>query len=348
MEQERFGHDDAKAAADLIADKLDKHSFNHFAVNDGLILGSGLSHFVRNFMEGGKMNEPSGPIGIPFTEIWEALKIPPMPTLVGHPRKLVIGPLKDTDQEHLVIAQAGREHPFEGASMQRATFWLRVMQIFRVERLIASNASGIITPHTLKPQSMGLVMEHIDEGMYGAGINPLVGHEDERLGPRHPDQLDLYPAETRATIKKVATELGIDLPEVAYARRFGPSYEPPGEIYRLRAAVQNTWEEGRKQPGETRFTGEPKGVVGMSSTYEAMVMAHARQANASNSSHGHAYPGFERGSALISAITNYAGSCGPNGFVQPDNDAHVKETAAKMESQFGQLVNDSLLRLREA
>jgi len=95
-----------------------------------------------------------------------------------------------------------------------------------------------------------LVSDHINL----QGFNPLVGPNDDSLGPRFPDMSDAYSAECRAIAKQVAAELGIVLDEGVYAAMSGPSYETPAEIRFLRTIGAD--------------------LVGMSTVPEAIVANH--------------------------------------------------------------------------
>lgn len=336
---ERFGYDDACAARDFIDGKLRERGLSFEDVKDGIILGSGLGGFAKTHLNRDRVNHDDGPIVVPFQAMFEAIGIPAGggPAVQGHARELVIGPLHCKDGKRLVIAQSGREHPYEGVSLRRATFWLRVMQVLGVETLFGSNAAGVVTPHTLGVPSLMLVSADIDE----AGDNPLYGPNDERLGRRFQHMNDKYPEASRDLVKAVAARVGIELREGLLFREMGPSYESPETILRLRGVLREIWRQRFDQPGENRFqTDDPTGMVGMSSTFEHAVAQHAAYSEKN--------PAFQRGRAHVSVATNYAAGMGPDGFVPPPTHDEVKERAAIVEEQFGRLAEESILEMGKA
>lgn len=343
-DQPEYGFEDAQAGADLIRQAVGQHGLDPDAIGDGLILGSGLGDFEKNYMAGEKAGETSGPVAIPYDEIYEALGRPVSHGKVkGHNQKVVIGPVKGTGEHRLVMALNGREHPYEGVSGRRATFFLRIMQLLGVRTLLGSNAAGSLTPDTVTPPA--LVLTHSAQDLAIDKDNPLVGPNDNRFGPRFPHLGDHYPAATRKIVKQAAEELGIPVEEGMYVRMLGPNYESAEDIYQLRRMVNGIWEEGAKMEDDTRFKGKPVGVVGMSSTYEARVAQHATQIEEDQPEEDQ-HLAFTDGRAFISVATNFAGSIGPKGFVAPPTHAEVQETAAMIQEQFGSLIQEVLRRLR--
>lgn len=338
VSSEHFTCDQYVHAANFVRDRVREHGLEPDQIKDGIILGSGLGDFPKNHLAADSENPSRLPVRISFDVIFDALDIPRHYGRVpGHSRELVIAPLAgdNSTNPRLVIGQAGREHPYEDVSTQRATFWIRVMQLLSVETLIGSTAAGIVTPHTLSVPSLMLVNSHVDLG----GDNPLKGANDDWLGPRFPHMGDHYPAETRAIFHRVAERLGIPLEEGLYVREPGPNYETAEEIYRLRSMARGIWEEAAGQPGEKRFDNGVTAVAGMSSTYENVVTEHASQSLQN--------PAFRRGRAWVSVSTNYGAGLGPEGFVgDPDHDV-VKENAAIVSERFGRLVHGVLQELRQ-
>jgi purine-nucleoside phosphorylase len=178
----------------------------------GLVLGSGLGAFA---------DELSDRKDIPYADIpgW------PHSTAVGHAGKLIIGRLGDLD----VAVMAGRAHLYEGYSMQQVTFGVRVLRSIGARSMVFTNAAGGINL-TLERGGLVLISDHINL----QGANPLVGPNDESLGPRFPDMSDAYTKAYRDVAKRVATELCIPINEGVYAAMSGPSYETPAEIRYLR------------------------------------------------------------------------------------------------------------------
>lgn len=328
---EQYGSLNAFNAADDIREAMRIKGMNHEgATFDGVILGSGLGDFADKYLKNG--------ISLSFNEIYAMRgmeKIRDGQDVPGHARRIIIAHLDGAPENAYTIAQAGREHPYEGPlDARRATFWIRVMQMLGARSLIGSNASGILTPDTLKPPAMMLIEGHRDYG----NDNPLVGLNDDKLGPRFPHMADLYTAQLRARIKKVAEANGIPLSSGMYMRTPGPHYEPHAHVYELRAALKQIWAEAQLQPGEEDFKGPVTGVVGMSSTYEVRVAQHASQSNK--------HPAFQDGKAFMSVATNYSGSLGAEGIVIPSNHEEVQENAARVQKQFGLLIKEVLLSLQ--
>jgi purine-nucleoside phosphorylase len=179
----------------------------------GLVLGSGLGAFADELTERKD---------IPYADIpgW------PHSTAVGHAGKLIIGRLGDLD----VAVMAGRAHLYEGYSMHQVTFGVRVLQSIGARSMVFTNAAGGINLE-LERGGLVLISDHINL----QGANPLVGPNDDSLGPRFPDMSDAYTRSYRNTAKLVATELCIPVKEGVYAAMSGPSYETPAEIRYLRA-----------------------------------------------------------------------------------------------------------------
>jgi purine-nucleoside phosphorylase len=179
----------------------------------GVVLGSGLGAFAEELQRR---------VEIPYAEIpgW------PAATAVGHAGKLAIGKLGPVD----VIAMAGRAHLYEGNSPQQVVFGVRTLGALGVRSMVFTNAAGGIN---LNYRRGGLVL--ISDHINLQGVNPLVGPNDDSIGPRFPDMSEVYSAAYRETAKQVAADLGIGVNEGVYAALLGPSYETPAEIRYLRA-----------------------------------------------------------------------------------------------------------------
>lgn len=178
-----------------------------------VVLGSGLGAFA---------NELSNRTEVPYGEIpgW------PPSTAVGHAGKLVLGTLEGVE----VAVMAGRAHLYEGCTPAQVTFGVRTLGALGVKGFVFTNAAGGINL-SYSQGALVLISDHINL----QGVNPLVGPNDDSLGPRFPDMSDAYSKAWRATAKAVAAELGINMPEGVYAAMLGPSYETPAEIRYLRA-----------------------------------------------------------------------------------------------------------------
>ena len=188
----------------------------------GLVLGSGLGAFADELTER---------TDIPYADIpgW------PHSTAVGHAGKLIIGKLGAGKLgaglgEIAVAVMAGRAHLYEGYSMQQVTYGVRVLHSIGAHSMVFTNAAGGINL-ALERGGLVLIGDHINL----QGANPLVGPNDDALGPRFPDMSDAYSRAYRNIAKRVATELCIPITEGVYAAMLGPSYETPAEIRYLRA-----------------------------------------------------------------------------------------------------------------
>jgi purine-nucleoside phosphorylase len=178
----------------------------------GVVLGSGLGAFAE---------ELTSRTEIAYREIpgW------PCSTAVGHAGRLVIGKLGDV----AVAVMAGRAHLYEGYSPSQITLGVRVLHALGVRSMVFTNAAGGIN---LAYEKGGLVL--ISDHINLQSCNPLVGPNDESLGPRFPDMSDVYSREYRAIAKQVAFDLSVPISEGVYAAMLGPSYETPAEIRFLR------------------------------------------------------------------------------------------------------------------
>jgi purine-nucleoside phosphorylase len=177
-----------------------------------VVLGSGLGAFADELAER---------VEIPYAEIpgW------PASTAVGHAGKLVIGRLDGVT----VAVMAGRSHLYEGYSAAQVTVGVRVLRALGVESIVFTNAAGGINL-SYSQGALVLISDHINL----QGVNPLIGPNDDSVGPRFPDMSEAYSREYREIAHRVAAELGFTLGEGVYAALPGPSYETPAEIRYLR------------------------------------------------------------------------------------------------------------------
>ncbi|CUT99285.1 purine nucleoside phosphorylase [Echinococcus multilocularis] len=149
----------------------------------------------------------------------------PISTVVGHAGNLVFGKLAGKK----VVVMQGRCHPYEGYTMSQVTLPVRVMKLLGVETLIVTNAAGGLNPNYNAGDLM-IIKDHIN--MLGmTGLNPLVGPNDDRFGPRFPDMTNIYTKELRELAKTVGKEMHIEdiLQEGIYLAEMGPTYETIAE-----------------------------------------------------------------------------------------------------------------------
>jgi purine-nucleoside phosphorylase len=178
----------------------------------GIVLGSGLGEFASSLTDA---------VALPYAELpnW------PVSNVVGHPGRLVVGKSRGT----LVAALAGRCHLYEGHDPARVTFAIRALGLLGVKTLILTNAAGGVNTGF----SQGALMV-IDDHINLMGVNPLVGANDERFGPRFPDMTDVYSPRLRAIADRAGKAINLLLPHGIYVALLGPSYETPAEIRSLR------------------------------------------------------------------------------------------------------------------
>ena len=183
----------------------------------GIVLGSGLSGLADRFQ---------GAVAIPYDEIpgFPISKVP------GHRGRLVLGDLPVPGGALPVIAMQGRAHGYEGWSADDVAFGARVMCGLGVKLLLVTNAAGGVNP-SLAAGELVRITDHINL----SGLNPLVGENDDRVGPRFPDLSEAYDRRLGAILDEVAQAEGIALRSGVYACVLGPSYETPAEIRMLRA-----------------------------------------------------------------------------------------------------------------
>lgn len=177
-------------------------------VDFGMILGSGLGELA---------NEIKDKIVIPYSDIPNF----PVSTVVGHAGQLVYGTLSGKK----VLAMQGRFHFYEGHSMNRIVFPVRVMKKMGAHSLIVTNAAGGVN-ESFSPGNLMLITDQINF----TGTNPLIGLNDDELGPRFPDMSRAYDKQYGEAAKKVADELKITLQKGVYMGFSGPTYETPAEV----------------------------------------------------------------------------------------------------------------------
>jgi purine-nucleoside phosphorylase len=150
----------------------------------------------------------------------------PLSTVESHHGRLLVGTLGGKR----VVAMQGRFHRYEGYSLQQVTFPVRVLQGLGARTLVVSNACGGMRPDWRAGDVM-LIADHINF----LGDSPLIGRNDDSLGPRFPDMSAPYDENLRAQARAVAAERGITLREGVYVAVAGPNLETRAEYRMLRA-----------------------------------------------------------------------------------------------------------------
>ncbi len=174
----------------------------------GVILGSGLGQLVE------RMDDQ---VAIDYLDLPHF----PAPTVAGHAGRMVIGRIGGV----VVVAMQGRFHYYEGHDMRTVAYPTAFMKHFGVRTLIVSNSAGGIS-RDFTPGDLMLITDHINL----FATNPLVGLNDERLGPRFPDMTEAYSPRLVGIADSAAGGLGMSFRRGVYAGLSGPCYETAAEI----------------------------------------------------------------------------------------------------------------------
>ncbi len=146
-------------------------------------------------------------------------------TAPGHEGNLILGKLSGK----MIMAMQGRFHLYEGYSLEEITFPIRIMKEMGVELLIESNVVGGMNPN-FKAGDLMIITDHINL----TGNNPLIGPNDERLGPRFPDMSEPYDKRLIELANRIAIEEKIGIHKGVYVGLTGPNFETPAEYRFLR------------------------------------------------------------------------------------------------------------------
>lgn len=178
----------------------------------GMILGSGLGSIAEGL---------TNPVTIPF----QAIPGLHAGAVSGHASLLVLGYLNDVP----VVCLKGRLHMYEGTSPEAVRTLVRLVRQLGATTLIVTGAAGSLREDVGAGEVM-MINDHIN---LHPG-NPLMGPNDESIGPRFVSMEDAYALDLRETMTKVATRLGFNLPQGVYVSVLGPSFETPAEIRAFR------------------------------------------------------------------------------------------------------------------
>ena len=173
-----------------------------------ITLGSGLGPLA---------DEVSDPVVLSY----DRLPNFPKPTVAGHAGRLVIGRLAGVP----IITMQGRMHVYEGHEVAELAVPIRAFKQAGVEILTLTNASGS-TRLDMPPGSLIAVRDHINFG----AKNPLVGPNDDSVGPRFFDMSEAYDRELLQQLKGAQTDCGLPTHEGVYMWFLGPNFETPAEI----------------------------------------------------------------------------------------------------------------------
>ncbi len=177
----------------------------------GVVLGSGLGAFTESL---------EGAVAVPFAEIPHF----PTSTVVGHSGALVVGRCRGVP----VAVLNGRVHFYEGYPLGEVVFPVRVLGRLGVRTLVLTNAAGAINV-SFAPGDLMVIQDHIN--LLG---NPLLGPNEDALGPRFPDMSEAYDRGLRHAAESACQAAGVRCHRGVYVSIHGPSYETPAEIRMFR------------------------------------------------------------------------------------------------------------------
>jgi purine-nucleoside phosphorylase len=240
----------------------------------GVVLGSGLGRFADTFA-----------VKIPYGDLPHMVAS----GVAGHAGNFCLG----TTSGVPVVCMQGRVHAYEGHSIDTVVHGVRVMARLGVQCVLLTNAAGGLDP-TMKPGDLMAIADHVNL----TGTSPLVGPNDDVLGPRFPDMTGAYDPEIRGQLHVVADGAGIALREGVYAAMMGPQYETPAEIRMLRQLGAHA--------------------VGMSTVHEVIALRHM---------------GVRVGA--LSCITNLAAGVGASPLSHSEVEATAASRAADLTKLLG-------------
>ena len=188
-----------------------KHTKENYPI--GIILGTGLGGLVKD-------------IDVKHQLDYEDLPHFPISTVESHHGKLIFGTINGKN----VVAMQGRFHYYEGYTMQQIAYPVRVMKFLGVQTLLVSNACGGMNPQYKKGDVM-IMVDHINM----LGDNPLIGKNEDELGPRFPDMSEPYSFELIELAEKIALENQVKVQKGVYVAVPGPNLETRAEYRFLRA-----------------------------------------------------------------------------------------------------------------
>lgn len=198
----------------------------------GIVLGTGLGELVKE-------------IDQEITLSYEDIPHFPVSTVEFHEGKLIFGKIAD----HPIVAMQGRFHYYEGYTMQQITFPIRVMKFLGVKTLVISNACGGMNP-LFKKGDLMIMDDHINL----LGNNPLIGMNDDELGPRFPDMSEPYSRRLISLAEDISLQEKVKVQKGVYVAVPGPNLETRAEYRFLRTIGAD--------------------VVGMSTVPEVIVARH--------------------------------------------------------------------------
>ncbi|MDQ8039254.1 MAG: purine-nucleoside phosphorylase [Rickettsiella sp.] len=177
-----------------------------------IILGSGLANFAEKIQNR---------LSIPYHELIGF----PISRVEGHPGQLILGTLNEVP----VVCCQGRVHAYEGMQGKDFKLFIRTLKFLGCHSLLMTNASGSLRDD-FKPGQLVLIADHINF----QPNNPLVGINEDEIGPRFFSMDEAYDKKLRVILQQTAKQLAISLSEGIYLSVLGPSFETPAEIRAFR------------------------------------------------------------------------------------------------------------------
>lgn len=173
-----------------------------------LVLGSGLGAFADALTDA---------VAIPYSDIPGF----PVSSVQGHAGRLVVGRSGAVP----IACMQGRQHLYEGHEPRDVALPVRTLKRLGAEVLVLTNAAGGIAPE-LGAGALMVLSDHINF----TGRNPLVGPNDESIGPRFVDMSEPYDADLRRELAAAARDVDVKVSEGVYLMALGPNFETPAEI----------------------------------------------------------------------------------------------------------------------
>ncbi len=172
----------------------------------GIILGTGL---------GGMTSKMTDTIEIDYKDIPHF----PVSTVEGHAGKLIFGKFGGKK----IIAMKGRFHYYEGYGHEHVALPVRVLKYLGIRHLFLSNAAGGMNT-AFRVGDIMIITDHIN-----LLPNPLIGQNDERIGPRFPDMSEVYDRSLIMKAEQIAEKNNITIHKGIYLATTGPTFETPAE-----------------------------------------------------------------------------------------------------------------------
>lgn len=185
-----------------------RQQLNGFTPEVLLVLGSGLGTVAEQIQQ---------PIIIPYGDLAGF----PRSTVVGHAGRLVIGQFNGV----AVACMQGRHHAYEGHPPAQIAIPIRALKTLGCHTVLLTNAAGSLHEN-MPPGSLMMITDHIN----GSGINPLIGPNDDDLGPRFFDMTEGYHPQLQQYLQDAAKAANIELFKGVYYMVSGPNFETPAEI----------------------------------------------------------------------------------------------------------------------